>query len=599
MRDFEKYGVDLRGRTGGQMKTFCPRCRDERRHKSDRSLSVNIEQGLCHCHNCGASFVVPDDSEQDTDRKLPVKVPQTAAALQPAGQGRPYVRPLLIEGNLQLTKEVTDYFGRRGISPETLQALKVGTQYEYMGGASARRCISFHYFVEGELVNVKYRALDEKAFKMVAGAELVPYNLDSVKGSSYCAIVEGEVDALSLHEVGCTAVVSVPAGGNGGTSWMDRFMQSHFADKRIFYIATDTDEVGQKMADELQERLGEVRCLRVRFSPDCKDANEELTRHGRESLLGCLRRSRMLPVEDVVTASDLEQPLMDIYEHGLPRGADTGLANLDALCNFELGRLMVLTGRPGDGKSEFLDELVTLLGIRHGWKTLFFSPENVPVQLHVCKLIERITGRKFRKENGLGMEQMQRTMKWLSRNIFHICTDQKPHTLDNVLDIAAKMVVRRGINILVIDPLNRLERRNISEEAERQYLSDLLTSLSRFAQQTRCLVVLVAHPRKVNRTQDGKLRRVEMNDISGSADFGNKCDYCLVVERVPCASGGDLTRVYVEKVRFKHHGKRGVCVFLYDLISGRFQPCKEVPGPDGGPDVRDVDFDTGEWELPS
>lgn len=49
--------------------------------------------------------------------------------------------------------------------------------------------------------------------------------------------------------------------------------------------------------------------------------------------------------------------------------------------------------------------------------------------------------------------------------------------------------------------------------------------------------------------------RPEMYDVNGSADFFNKADYGLVVERDKEVG---VTRVYVEKVKFKHLGAGGV-----------------------------------------
>lgn len=56
--------------------------------------------------------------------------------------------------------------------------------------------------------------------------------------------------------------------------------------------------------------------------------------------------------------------------------------------------------------------------------------------------------------------------------------------------------------------------------------------ITEFAVQHNCLVVLVAHPRKMNRNPvTNTTPRVEMYDINGSADFFNKADYGIVVER--------------------------------------------------------------------
>lgn len=132
---------------------------------------------------------------------------------------------------------------------------------------------------------------------------------------------------------------------------------------------------------------------------------------------------------------------------------------------------------------------------------------------------------------------------------------------------------------------------------ERDFIRSVLNKLCRFAQRNRCLVILVAHPRKVNRNEvTGELRRVEMNDINGSADFGNMTDYCIDVDR---NDKKQIVTIYIDKVRFKHLGSAGTCAkFVYNFISGRYFPCEEgiVHTPDGdSPGPVDTRFDNANW----
>lgn len=85
-----------------------------------------------------------------------------------------------------------------------------------------------------------------------------------------------------------------------------------------------------------------------------------------------------IPLEGVFTAEELAGELRALYENGMSSGADTGWENFDKYCTLELQRLLLISGRPGDGKSEWLDELVMRLCLRHQWKVAYFSPENSP-----------------------------------------------------------------------------------------------------------------------------------------------------------------------------------------------------------------------------
>ena len=252
---------------------------------------------------------------------------------------------------------------------------------------------------------------------------------------------------------------------------------------------------------------------------------------------------------------------------------------------------------PGHGKSEFVDELVLRLCLRHEWKIAYFSPENSPVNYHHAKLIEKLTGLQFGPGPGMTEELYNHAVNWLTANVTHILPGTEAYTIDHILEKARQLVYRRGVRILVIDPLNRLDQQLEPGQTELMYITALLGKLGRFAAQHKCLVILVAHPRKMNRnTATGELRRVEMNDINGSANFGNMSDYCLCVNR---DDAKQLVTVYIDKVRFKHLGSGYThAKFVYNRINGRYWPCEEdiVHGPDGDkPGPVNTKFDNENW----
>ncbi len=611
MRNFHKLNIDVRGHGSGRVKTFCPFCHGTRHNKRDRSLSVDIDKGLYLCHYCGAKGYVPDEAEERA-RELR-RLRRDEAMRRPVQ--RKYPRPAWHPELMQLPEEIANYLTQeRRISLETARKLRVSAQktgphpslpgphpglpqgegvdsiarhstplpWEGQGGGSAAgsASLSFNYFDRGQLVNIKTRTMD-KQFTLVRGAELIPYNVDAIYDRPVCYITEGEFDTLTLVECGFPETISVPSGGNSNLSWMDRFVETHFEDKEQIVLALDNDAVGLKLRDELTRRLGAERCRVVRWTEGCKDANEVLCRHGREEVIRCIEAAEEVPIEGVFTAEDVGEGLDALFENGMQRGAEVGLFNLDKLCTFEPGRFMVITGRPGDGKSEFLDELVLRLCLRHGWRPAYFTPENVPIEYHLRKLIEKLTGYKFERGGRMTPDLYRAAKRWCAENVHHILPPDDRYTLDEVLQRARQLVARRGVRIVIIDPLNRLETdEKEATMTELQLISDRLNRMVRFAAQHRVLFILVAHPRKVNRANlNGEKRRVEMNDINGSADFGNKADYCLVIDR---DDSRRQTTVFVDKVRFKHLGTRGECTLHYDPVSGRYLPLTYEPDGLGG-----------------
>ena len=591
MRNFANYQVDIRHRTSGVIKTICNQCLPTRHNKRDRSLRVNIDTGHCHCYHCGADFYVPDDTEEREKAERQAARKRRAAAVVP----QHFQRPVFDASKTTLSDATERWLVETRCIPQSVIAeLRITEQEEFMPQFGAKeRCVCFNYFEGGQLVNTKFRS-GKKHFKMVQGAELIPYNIDSLIGQTSCIIHEGELDAASSIAAGFKGVISVPAGANSNLSWLDRFMETHFEDLEEIIIAVDTDSAGIRLRDELVNRLGAERCRVVAYGPDCKDANEHLVKYGLESLRIAIEQAVEVPLEGIFTAADLHGDLRALFDNGFGPGAETGWEEMDKICTYERRRNIIVTGTPGAGKSEWVDELVLRLCLRHQWKIGFFSPENIPIVYHLRKLIEKLTGHRF--QNGCGMTEglLARSEEFLTENVSHISLKGNA-TPDRVLAKARELVVRRGCRIFVFDPLNRFDHEPAPGQTETPYSSNLLNKFTEFATQYNCLLILVAHPRKMNRNPTtGATPRVEMYDINGSADFYNKADYGIVVERDKEIG---ITRVYVDKVKFKHLGVGGVATFVYDPVNGRYLPCEESHDPAVPPEqrARNTVYDSSCW----
>lgn len=557
--DFEKFGIDssrLNPRAGN-VKTFCPQCHDQRRDRSDRSLSVNMQTGMFKCHYCGFSgcAAVPTETERQLRRPWvrPAPLPKHKRDYK-----RPTPRP-----QAAMSAETLAWFAGRGISGETLAACRVGEGPEWMPQKQAEaNTVQFNYYLDGQLVNTKFRTFD-KCFKLCSGAELIPYNIDSIKGRAECIITEGEMDALSFVECGRADVVSVPNGANANLDYLDDFIEEYFDDKQTIYLAVDTDSKGILLRNELLRRFGADRCRVVDFGRECKDANEHLMAHGKESLLRCLAEAPEVKVEGVFTVSDFEQSLDTIFEFGLQKGVTIGHEPVDRLISFETKRLCLVTGYPGSGKSEFIDEIAERLNIRYGWRWAYFSPENAPLAYHGSKLVEKFTGKKFDKKH-LSLGEYGQVKQHLEQNFFFILPSD--YRVDTILEKAKYLVRRKGIKGLVIDPYNRLEDEKGGKK-ETDYISLLLDKLTNFAQQNDILIILMAHPSKPAKNKEGKIDPPTLYDISGSAHFFNKADFGIVVHR---DRANDAVEIHVEKVKFRHLGEPGIATMKYNINNGRY-----------------------------
>ena len=307
MRNFANYDVDIHGKSSGVLKTICKKCLPTRKNKRDRSLRVNVDTGHCHCYHCGADFYVPDDVEERKNAERAVARKRRAAAIP-----QHFQRPMFDVSKTTLSEDTERWLVETRCIPQSvIAALRITEQEEFMPQSGKKeRCICFNYFEGEQLINTKFRALP-KLFKMVQGAELIPYNIDSILGQTSCIIHEGELDAASSIAAGFKSAISVPAGANSNLSWIDRFMETHFEDLEEIIIAVDADSAGIRLRNELINRLGAERNLSPLSPASHKD---KFTRPHSSSTVR-LKRRNIFRRRATATANQLcprRQPLRQI-----------------------------------------------------------------------------------------------------------------------------------------------------------------------------------------------------------------------------------------------------------------------------------------------
>lgn len=536
------FDITISGTAKGNIKIICPACIDthKERNQKNKDLSWNVEDRVGNCKRCGEVFFVPVVNETQ----------------------KVYTKPEW-KNNTELSDKVVKYFEDRKISQFVLRNNNLVTSgIEFMYGSNVMT-IQFNYWRNGELINIKYRTADKK-FRLAKDAELIFYNIDSLKDSDTVIITEGEIDCLSLIEAGYKSVVSVPNGAGASMEFIDNCYESFVGIEKII-LATDQDDAGLKLRDELARRLGIERCYKVNFT-DCKDANEYHIKYGAEKLRLTVDANEPFPIEGTFSTGDIKEELESIYFNGLPAGETIGVKEFDKLITWQTGRIYTITGIPSHGKSEFVDYILTRLNILRGWKPAYFSPENHPIELHASKIIEKITGKTCKPAN-LSKSEFDECVNYMDANFYFILPEED-YSLDSILSRAGSLVARKGINVLVIDPYNKLEHKVPVGTSETSYISSFYDKLSIFAKRKNVTVILVAHPTKMKKNLDGKFDVPTLYDIAGSANFYNKTDFGITVYR-------DFTeeeiQVYVQKVKFKHLGENGSCRFKYNINNGRFE----------------------------
>ena len=559
-KSWEESGIDYNPRRTGEQKALCPQCSHTRKDKSEKCLSVNQGKGTFNCHHCGwAGAIITEDKPYTPEKK--------------------YIKPVVYTG--PLSEKARVFFTGRGIEERTLEYFKIGQE---------SRGISFPYYetikngdIETkELINVKFRA-EGKKFQMSSGAKLIFFNLDAIKDGKEAIITEGEMDCLSLYQCDFFNAVSVPNGASKGSQkleYLDNCID-YFEGKTKIILAVDNDEAGLSLQNELIRRLGHERCYTITYPEGCKDANEALMKHGKQAVKEMIRGAQPIPLEGIYDPNEIESLAEYTHKYGYPTGDKIGYihqtgsgvaeeGSFDDLMSFALGQLTVVTGIPGHGKSNFVDQVMTRLASRCGWRFGIFSFEQ-PAEYQTSALIEKYVGGSMDQKNFpqdyMSHLKMKKGVAFVNEH-FHLAKENGVDTtIEGILEKAREMVMRFGIKGFLIDPYNYIEYKAPTQMSETQYICWLLNKIKAFTRIYKVHIFLVAHPRKMGKDKEGKEEAPNLYDIAGSAHFRNITDNGITVYRD--FQSNEVT-VYVQKVRWKSLGRTGFAVFKYHVPSGRY-----------------------------
>jgi twinkle protein len=537
--------------------SVCPLCSKDRKKDKEKCLMLDWSRGLGTCQHCGEVIQLHTYKARKTEKQ--------------------YVKPEW-KNNTELSDKIVQFFEDRKISQQVLKNMKISSGSEHMPQFNKKvDTIQFNYFVHDELINIKFRG-PKKTFKLNKGSELIFYNINSIQNETECYIVEGEIDCLSLIQCGIHNVVSVPNGAttrNVNLEYLDNCIE-YFENKEKIYLCLDNDDAGHNLENELLRRLGPERCFKFNFN-GCKDANEYHVKYGGESLREVLNNPEPFPITDIITMKDDGDALDDYLINGMPRGYNIGIDKFDDIFTVETGRYLVITGIPTYGKTTILDHFITRWNIMHNWKTAICSPENMPAFFHKERIITKILGYKPDSKQHVNSDAYKQVKEYIDDNFFFMSFNDGRFELKKTLEKARELVIRKGIKVLIIDPYNKVRLKESIGKGWNEYTTDYLSELDVFARANDILIVLVAHPNKMNKDGAGQREMPDFYDVKGGGEFYDMSPFGLTVHR-------DKERneiiIKVLKVKFAHLGQNGEQRnFKYNINNGRITELDSMGEP--------------------
>ena len=534
----------------------CPLCADSRKKSDIKTMGVTVETDrvVYQCFHCGTSGAM----KRRTFVQQVQQIKQIPKHVDPPTEHIPDI--------------VTDFLVKRGVSPEIAHQFPLVGSEKYFAGAGKTPAIGFVYGDPRQPEAIKWRSTGEKEFTQQGSARSL-FGLNQLPPDiTDLVICEGEMDVLALASAGIPAV-SVP---NGAPQKVQDGKVDPKQDGRFAYIwearelidrvqrvvfCPDNDAPGQALVEELARRIGRAKCWTVTL-PE-KDANETLKVHGAEALREAVGAAKPLPLEGVYLPEDFSPQILSLYEQGVVKGASTGMETLDKLYTILPGQLSVVTGLPGSGKSELIDQICVNIAMQKGWRFAVASFENPP-HMHIAKLAEKVIGKPFFGDDRMSEDERDYALSFLNQHfVFLQSHDGAPSTVQSIIDRTKQAVMRMGVRGLVIDPYNYLD---MAGDSEHQAISKMLTEIVLFCKSHELHAWFVAHPAK--QLPDSGVPKGQ--HISGSAAWFAKADMGVTVHR-----NRDQTQVHVWKSRFKWVGAIGEVELKYDLPTGRYSDKSE------------------------
>lgn len=428
---------------------------------------------------------------------------------------------------------IKEYWNGRGISDKTLIDLKLAVRkYD-----QATSFFTINKETE-EYYAVKYRPIDKNGTRQEVGSKSFLWNRHNLNtGLSEIHITEGEVDALTLIEMGVDNVVSMPMGCSD-MNWITNEwdLLKKFDKINLYY---DNDGAGAKGLKECAKRLDFARLLTIDYN-GFNDVNDFFM-NDTGGLMEALENPVELEVEGIVDITKIKASSSSLNE-----SVSCGDPRLDYIMNgWRFNELTILTAESGVGKSTMLCNLTADL-LHEGERVFLYSGElsdqatkswqyQILGGADSCDFFDN----RFRvgeKIPVLKPEIEKKIDGWVENRLFLY-----EGGIADGFELVKKMELyhkRYGIRFFFIDNLTVL---NLGNGSKYDGQSEFSKVLADFIRTNQVHVILVAHPKKAMEKEsneyikkDGSIkepRRLNRYDVSGSADITNLAHNVLIMQR--------------------------------------------------------------------
>lgn len=280
-------------------------------------------------------------------------------------------------------------------------------------------------------------------------------------------------------------------------------------------------------------------------------------------------------VKDIIYSDDVKEDAKNIVMFGYEAADCTGVEGIDF--KFRKGDITLLSGIGNYGKSTFMDYLTLTKSLKDGDKWGVFTPETFPPAEFYHDKVEMLMGRPINGHinHGISNDDYFKAYDWIGRHFFYCYPKDDIHSPEYILERFLELIIKEKITGVIIDPFNQMSNDYKADGfRDDKYLERTLAMFSRFAKENNIYFIIVAHPKMVKKSGDGKNYECpDVFDIAGGAMWNNKMDNILIYHRPFAQSDPQSTAAEFHKKKIRRQksvGKKGMIMMNFEYNTRRF-----------------------------
>lgn len=437
-----------------------------------------------------------------------------------------------LEDAFSESQEAQDWLlNERGIGVETAKRLHIGFRKDLgrIAGSSNQDIadqgwVSFPCIEDGIVTSIKYRSIVKKAFSRQPGMKTSLFNLEAIDIFEPVVMVEGEIDSLTLEQVGIKSI-SLPNAAYKLTPEMrDQVLQ---AEKVI--LAGDCDGgAGVDAMNRLKADFGE-RAILVKWPDGYKDANDVFLKYCkrdidkfRELIYSLIREAKSQPMPGVYSLTQVMGSPQEEVLSDHPDKFHFPWKSVDEMAILMPGAVAASTASvTGSGKTVFWIN-ATLHGARRHKEVVL----NYQVELSPSEVANIVAANVLAKDrNALTKDDYQKAASLLTGVRYYVGADPTLTEADSVLDLIEAAVKRLGITIVVLDHIHFLT----TGDNEISQQTKAMQRIKNMARLYGLKFIVLGQPRKADQKSKGK--SLHLSDMKGSESIMANSDVGYFLHR--------------------------------------------------------------------